>query len=87
MDYSVGQCPRTQANVVCGWVGRILDDLLGAGPSHPWIEQYLQGWLQLQLTESVVTLLERNTDKVEMNTDTYEIIMMLMNYSFSVGSF
>ena len=72
MDYSVGQCPKTQASVVCGWVGRILDDLLDAGQSHPWIEQYLQGWLQLQLTESVVTLLERNTDKVEMSADTYD---------------
>lgn len=64
VEYSVGQCPRTQANVVCGWIGRILDNLLETGSSHPWIEQYLQRWLQPQLTERISALLEKNSDKV-----------------------
>lgn len=64
VEYSVGQCPRTQANVVCGWIGRILDNLLETGSSHPWIEQYLQGWLQPQLMERISALLEKNSDKV-----------------------
>ena len=68
VEYSASRCPRTQTNVVCGWVGRILDDLLETGSSHPRIGQYLQGWLQPQFTEKVSALLEKSSDKVHVRT-------------------
>ena len=67
VEYSAGQCPRMQANVVCGWVGRILDDLLETESSHPWIEQYVHGWLQSQLTEKLSALLEKASERVRVN--------------------
>ena len=66
VEYSVTQCPRTQTNVVCGWIGRILDDLLEIGSSHPLIEQHIQGWLQSQLTEILSSLLGQGSDKVKV---------------------
>ena len=68
VEYSASQCPRMQANVVCGWVGRILDDLLETESSHPWIEQYVHGRLQSQLTEKLSALLEKASEKVRVNT-------------------
>ena len=67
VEYSASQCPRIQANIVCGWVGRILDDLLKTEASHPWIEQYVHGWLQSQLTEKLSALVEKASDKVRTN--------------------
>ena len=66
VEYSASQCPRMQANIVCGWAGRILDDLLETESSHPWIEPYVQGWLQSQLTEKLSSLLEKASDKVSV---------------------
>ena len=64
MEYGASQCPRSQASVVCGWVGRILDDLIETGTAHPWIEQYVHNWLQPQLTVKVSALLENCSEKV-----------------------
>ena len=64
VEYSTSRCPKSQANIVSGWVGRILDNLLETGSSHPWIEQYLQGWLQQEFAERLSSLLEKGSDKV-----------------------
>ena len=66
MEYSVTQCPRPQTNIVCGWIGRILDDLLKLGSSHPWIEQCLEGELQPQLTQTLLSLLQQGSGKVKL---------------------
>ena len=86
MKYSVTQCPRTQASILCGWIGRILDDLLEIGSSHPWMEQYLQGWLQPQLTETLSSLLRQNTDKVKItNTPQRKKNAFMKSLQFSSG--
>ena len=64
VEYSVTLCPKNQTNVVCGWIGRILDDLLELGSSHPWIEQCLQEELLSKLMEYLSSFLEQTPDKV-----------------------
>ena len=79
----MGQCPRTQAAVVSGWVGRLLDDLLRTGMTHLWMEPYLQGWLQGKLTERMLALLEKSADEVRSETILHQLCVY-MYYTHAV---
>ena len=80
VEYSASQCPRTQASVVCGWVGRILDNLITNGSAHPLIEQCVQDWLQSQFTVTILTLLEKASDKVAIVYDIINTFILWLIY-------